>query len=874
MFRTVLLCVLLCASQCTAADQDAAERAIAIKLKIAESFLSKPRYDSALCYFQQAFELGRKRGWSQDVSYAAMRFAECDGVLDRPVQALELLQLGDSLNIRFGFNDPDLVAGYDDQLGKQYEQLGDIQTAEVYYRRSLEVRKKYYGEEDVRTAYSYSEIAGVFSFRIEVDSAWHYANRAKSICSRHPDQLGRIRYGDVLLRYAYELKIYQRRFVQPFYKYYPDVVRAYREVIRYTKGNYTAPSPEEAMALQGIANTYADIAMNGPQNEDAVRKQAFHKALQLYKETLTIKQSIFGERSLQVATTFFTMALLHHYGPFHDLKLTALRFYQRSIEAIALNYHPVGLLDLPIDIETDYLVFLNHLLSNRSGLLLDLFRETNDEKYLRLLHDNNRLRLKNWDGIIANFHPRETARIISIWDQAPYEEAIGSAIKLFMLSGDRSLLTEIYSIVEKGKYIEFTRQLIRSGLLSELRQPLQKEKVWTRPVVPLKDFQARCLDDSTAFIELVDLSKSYQSEGIALLITKDTLSFIRLPDAFRMDSVIRKMRDAMTAGSPRSFSSVSCQLYSELLEPILKSIRGPITRLILSPGGVYAGIPYDALVVDRKAIQENDFRQLPYLVQHRTVSLALGATILYQQDTASASGNREFMGFVPDVDGLPTLSFAKRLPDDLSVSLPERLFTGRDATVAAFRAAAGKAAILHIASHAGVELKDPDRTILHMASGDVISLRDCYELRLCNELTVIAACESGIGRNDYADGPKSLARAFAYAGSRSVVSTLWQVDDKASAGVLLAFYSNLCKGQSRTESLTMAKREYLASARSSEGANPFYWSGIVLTGNWKNLDVPCEAGTNIPGATIIGISLSILLIISLVRILSRRQTHR
>ena len=73
------------------------------------------------------------------------------------------------------------------------------------------------------------------------------------------------------------------------------------------------------MALQGIANTYADIAMNGPQNEDAVRKQAFHKALQLYKETLTIKQSIFGERSLQVATTFFTMALLHHYGHFMTL---------------------------------------------------------------------------------------------------------------------------------------------------------------------------------------------------------------------------------------------------------------------------------------------------------------------------------------------------------------------------------------------------------------------------------------------------------------------------------------------------------------------------------------------------------------------------
>jgi hypothetical protein len=84
---------------------------------------------------------------------------------------------------------------------------------------------------------------------------------------------------------------------------------------------------------------------------------------------------------------------------------------------------------------------------------------------------------------------------------------------------------------------------------------------------------------------------------------------------------------------------------------------------------------------------------------------------------------------------------------------------------------------------------------------------------------------------EYAEGLKSFSRAFAYAGSKSTISTLWKVDDRTTAEVLLRFYGYLGQGQEKSASLRMAKLDYLKQCRTSESSNPFYWSGLILTGD-------------------------------------------
>jgi CHAT domain-containing protein len=76
----------------------------------------------------------------------------------------------------------------------------------------------------------------------------------------------------------------------------------------------------------------------------------------------------------------------------------------------------------------------------------------------------------------------------------------------------------------------------------------------------------------------------------------------------------------------------------------------------------------------------------------------------------------------------------------------------------------------------------------------------------------------------------SLTRAIHFAGARSVLSTLWSVDDRKTTQLMTAFYRNLRAGQSKDEALRSAQIEMLSS---QGGEMPFYWAGFTVNGDWQ-----------------------------------------
>jgi len=129
------------------------------------------------------------------------------------------------------------------------------------------------------------------------------------------------------------------------------------------------------------------------------------------------------------------------------------------------------------------------------------------------------------------------------------------------------------------------------------------------------------------------------------------------------------------------------------------------------------------------------------------------------------------------------------------------------------------------------------------------------------QIVVLSACESGLGKQTSGEGLLGLQRSFQSAGARSVVASLWSVDDAATKTLMVAFYTNLWEKKMpklaalRQAQLTML-REYdskagtlrgpggerpvdpdkLAAAKEIGGANslsPFYWASFVLSGDWK-----------------------------------------
>jgi CHAT domain-containing protein/tetratricopeptide (TPR) repeat protein len=115
------------------------------------------------------------------------------------------------------------------------------------------------------------------------------------------------------------------------------------------------------------------------------------------------------------------------------------------------------------------------------------------------------------------------------------------------------------------------------------------------------------------------------------------------------------------------------------------------------------------------------------------------------------------------------------------------------------------------------------------------------------ELAVLSACETGLGESAGGEGLLGLQRAFQVAGARSVVASLWQVDDKATRALMERFYDNLwAKKLSRLEALREAQLWMLREGRKSlRGLDletpeptdsrlpPRYWAAFVLSGDWR-----------------------------------------
>ena len=109
------------------------------------------------------------------------------------------------------------------------------------------------------------------------------------------------------------------------------------------------------------------------------------------------------------------------------------------------------------------------------------------------------------------------------------------------------------------------------------------------------------------------------------------------------------------------------------------------------------------------------------------------------------------------------------------------------------------------------------------------SLQIILRLKLNADLVTLSACRTGLGKLVNGEGVLGLTRAFLYAGTRSVLASLWNVNDTATAQLMTAFYRNLKRGLSKDEALRQAKLELLHGKQPS-WRHPYFWASFVLIG--------------------------------------------
>jgi CHAT domain-containing protein len=142
--------------------------------------------------------------------------------------------------------------------------------------------------------------------------------------------------------------------------------------------------------------------------------------------------------------------------------------------------------------------------------------------------------------------------------------------------------------------------------------------------------------------------------------------------------------------------------------------------------------------------------------------------------------------------------------------------------------------IVHFACHAFSDESYPLRSTLVFSldgSGEedgFFQVLEMYKLRLNADLTVLSACQTGKGKNIQNEGVLGLPRVFFYMGSRSVISTLWSIDDRATSQFMGYFYEYYGKGTGKAQALQAAKQRMMRTKYS----HPFYWGAFILTGEY------------------------------------------
>jgi len=172
-------------------------------------------------------------------------------------------------------------------------------------------------------------------------------------------------------------------------------------------------------------------------------------------------------------------------------------------------------------------------------------------------------------------------------------------------------------------------------------------------------------------------------------------------------------------------------------------------------------------------------------------------------------------------------------------SLPgTRVWLGTQATEARLRAALASLPIVHVAGHGVMNAANPMFSRLELARGDGtadddgrLEVHEVLDLPIVSKLVFLSGCETGLGTawsGAFARGEDytTLAQAFLYAGARSIIATLWRVEDDGAAVFAQRFYEHL-RNAPPEEALAAAQREMLADPRYRA---PYYWAAYSLSG--------------------------------------------
>jgi CHAT domain-containing protein len=674
------------------------------------------------------------------------------------------------------------------QLGSAYHSTGDYNQSKNYYYKSIKICEEYDLSDYVFI--NYINLSVLFIDEYNYDSAYHFLSNSKSLLEKNKskDLEDWLLVYDNLAEISYEKKNYLKS-LEYDNKAIQCMFPGFNPKSVYENPDLTnlaiADKPWLLSSLASKAQTFLNLYFSN--QEEEYLEYAYNTYLLTDYLLDNIRSSFVADASKM------------------NLVKQAKPVYEQAIETCWLLYK---------NFQCDSCLeqAFHYSEKSRSIILLDAVRKTAARTKLpsHLFEEEKELNLK------VNYYEKQVAL------QSQDESDFGSMNYYDSLLAYRRKHNAIITTI-KEQYPGYHNAIFGQQTTS----PTQVMEF----IQPDQSFIEYFVGDSSIY---------------AFVVSKEKTGFVKLGNTDSLD-IWLNMFNEMILTKDQQFILPGYKLYNYLIASIEKVT--PLNhKLVIVPDNILSTISFDALITK---LPESNRVYLPtfkdFLLYSYQISHVFSASAVFEAYIKPKKNLKKYLGIAPlfekgiSVDD----SYFDQLEENTNeIKLARKLFNSghllinnveRDKLVDEV----GKYAIVHFATHAQANIENGDLSYILFGTQEDKRLyaKDLYALDLNSELVVLSACQTGKGSLEQGEGTISLARGFIYAGSSSVLTSLWNVREKSNSDIVINFYRELKTGKSKDAALRDAKISYLASITrdNQEQAHPFYWSPLIAVGDMSSI---------------------------------------
>ncbi|MEI9478710.1 MAG: CHAT domain-containing tetratricopeptide repeat protein [Deltaproteobacteria bacterium] len=273
----------------------------------------------------------------------------------------------------------------------------------------------------------------------------------------------------------------------------------------------------------------------------------------------------------------------------------------------------------------------------------------------------------------------------------------------------------------------------------------------------------------------------------------------------------------------RRFTQSAQDFYRDIFSPFAKDIK--TANLLIVPHGVLHKVPFAALSDGRDC-----------LADRYALTILPSASVMEYVVKKRKSAKGSILTLAnPKTDSTP-LPAAEKEGVAVSKLFPTReVYIREKATETLAKKRSSSFNVIHFASHGEFNDRQPMQSGLLLAkdkdNDGYLQVHEVFGMDLKNaNLVTLSACETALAKIQGGDDLVGLSRGFIYAGTPSLLATLWKVDDDSTAILMDSFYKNWLKGMSKSEALRQAQ----LSLKAMPGyGHPRHWAPFLMIGDWR-----------------------------------------